>query len=266
MREVTLFKDHELFVSAASLAAHAACDGKGFRQRDLRFFIELFINWVEQTISGGSIVFQNTQVQRYLNNTVTEGYARKLAHGSKPLYKLTRLGLLEMLTRMRLKTDRRIPEHFFFLYYFLSNYRQQLITLIENEGPNFPLALRLEIEELLNAKKLLMVEIDETRRELKKIQARDSDAQRAGALAEELFKEGRDLSFVVKELEKKYPYGLNSRKPLSELIGSVPLELGRYEITTGHLSRAKLLWGPAAETMNGYLKLLEQTFNSNYGA
>ena len=82
---------------AAAIAAHARFSSRGFRQKDLRFLLELFWNWVESAMVGPSIAIQNVQIARYLDTLAQEGFAKRLAGGKSPRYRLTRVGLLECL-------------------------------------------------------------------------------------------------------------------------------------------------------------------------
>ena len=54
--------------------------------------------------------------------------------------------------------------------------------------------------------------------------------------------------------EKKYPYELNSQRPLSELMANIPEMQGRWELTRGGKARAEILWQPVLELWRLYLK------------
>jgi len=64
-----------VYLEAATLAAHASFIETGFRVRDLRFFTELFRNWSDD-FDPTSVPFQNTQLCRYLDTLVVDGFAR----------------------------------------------------------------------------------------------------------------------------------------------------------------------------------------------
>ena len=67
----------EIFTASATLAAHASFIEEGFRLRDLRFFTELFLNWVEdvETVTHS---LQNTQLARYISQLIKQGFAKKV--------------------------------------------------------------------------------------------------------------------------------------------------------------------------------------------
>ncbi len=258
-RNDTLFRRHEVFVAAATIAAHANGGEAGFRQRDVRFLIELFSNWVDISLVHGVLEVKNTQVQRYLETLAADGCAKRQTRaGKQPVYRLTRLGLLELLSRISNRPSGGRPEHFLFLYYFLCNYGPRISELIRAEGRHFPSAMRLEIEALLDYRRLLADEISAVTREIRQLDERIDDAVRAGELATRLFAKGVPITEVVAELEKRYPYELNNRKPLSELIGGVPPDLGRWELTEGNLARPAQMWNPVRSLFAAYLAALKK--------
>jgi len=57
-----LFDENEPLVTAAVIAAEATGGHEVFRQRDVRFFIELFSNWLEPTTGEHALALHNTQV------------------------------------------------------------------------------------------------------------------------------------------------------------------------------------------------------------
>jgi len=256
MEYESLSSRHELFIAAATLGAHAN-EHEGFRQRDVKFLIDLFTNWVELALQRSGASFQNTQVLRYLEVLVREGYARKMRKGTRPVYRLTRTGLLELLSRMVEKPQLSRGAHFFFLYYFVRNYGPRIEEMVKSEGRQYPYALKIELERLLNFDELLKRELKYAAQELGKLQNRIQYAEGASALATGLLKKGEDLERVVLEAERKFPYDLNSQKPLSELIGSLPESARRWELETGNLSRAGHMWRPEKILLESYIRALE---------
>jgi hypothetical protein len=258
MRKGTIFKSYELFVAAAVIAAHASAPREGFRQRDVRFLIELVTNWVELTLHGPVLEINNTQVQRYLDDLVSEGFARRLSRGKHPRYRLARTGLIELLGRIIPQTLCSQLQHFFFLFYFIRNYRPRIEKLIEEEGKQFPLALKLEVEALLDEKALVQQQLHFAQLELKKLDVRISDGFKLGALAAKLYSQNISTPDVAKEVEKLYPYELNSQKPLSELISALPEDLAKWELEIGALQRAEHIWEPSRALLRAYVQILQK--------
>lgn len=257
MNAASLTGRFELFVASGVLAAHASGGDQGFRPRDVRFFAELFFNWVGHSI-GEDLLLQNTQISRYLGDLVDEGFLRKVKTGSFPHFRLSRVGLIELLTRLT-SGERSYPrEYFFFLLFFLEGYGSRLEELVKREGSQFPPSLRVELQALLDVETLVTAEIRRTERELKKIESRIDDANRISALIRKGMQGGLPFSELVKEVEERFPYEFNSRKPLVELIGSLVADQRVWELETGSLLRAKLIWTPQIEMLRQYLQRLKR--------
>jgi len=257
MNRKSLFGTAEIFVAAAVIGAHAGQKDPGFRQRDVKFLIELFSNWIESSDEKACLTVQNTQVLRYLSALVDEGYAKKLSRQGRPFYRLTRVGLLELISRLTSEPLANDKEHFFFLYYFISNYRPRLEELVKKEGRQFPLTLKLELESLLDEKALVHRELRRASKKLIKLEARARDAREASALTVSRLQSGSSLGEAIKAVEKVHPYELNSQKTLSELIMELPKPTQSWEMTEGNLKRADQIWDPASRLLRAYIKEIE---------
>lgn len=248
----------ESFFYAAVLGAHATAAGGTFRQRDVRFLFELFSNWTESSMFLREQVAQNTQILRFLSTLTEEGFIKRQSKGTRPSYRLTRLGLLHCVTELTGKRSDTRPEHFFFLYYFLSSYGERIISLVAAEGSQFSSALRLELQSLLDVSELLRLELQKVENEIRRYALRKEESNRAQDITRKLFRAGRSLSEVVKEVEKQYPFELSSQKRLSALLSGFPEEIGRWEMEVGNARRAKLLWSPTYELLRSYREQLKQ--------
>lgn len=248
---------YEVFVAPALVAAHAERRDLGFRHRDVKFVIELFSNWVESSLQGVVLEVQNSQVARYLAGLTAEGYARRITRKGYPRYRLTRVGLVELMSRAVSKSCVAQREHFFFLYYFVTSYSARVHELVEAEGRQFPVALKLELEDLLDPAALVKREIEAVRRELAKVEQRIHDSLSTSKLVQRFLRERRPLEEAVAEVQRRYPYELNSVKPLAELIAEVPPDLREWELTEGNERRAAQIWRPAEAMLRSYLAQLE---------
>ena len=249
---------YEVFFAAGAIAAHASSPEAGFRQRDVRFLIELFTNWVDMAAASETLLLNNTQIQRYLDALCWEGYARKISREKIPRYRLSRIGLVELLSRLSFRSGPVHPQHFFFLYYFLRNYRGRLIDLIRKEGKQFPSAMRIEIEALLDHERVLKEEMKRADLECKKWEERSREAMKSAQLAGQLFQRGVPIAEAVQKIEKLYPYELNSQKPLSELIASIPEDIAQWELETGNKHRVMQLYNPSKEMLAAYRATLQK--------
>lgn len=250
------FARHEIFVATAVVGAHANAGPKGFRQRDVKFLIELFSNWVECALRFHVLPVQNTQVLRYIEGLVGEGYARRIARRSHPYYRLTRTGLIQLLARLIDREGEVHREEFFFLYYFIKNYKPRLEALVKSEGKQFPHALKAELDGLLDTDALVRGEIKEAEKELVKLDKRMADAAATSAYVARKVSEGVPLTQVVDEVEELYPYDLNSQRPISELIASIPEDSRLWELQVGNTKRTEEIWKPCRALLEAYLREL----------
>ena len=259
MEQEGLLRRYEVFVAGAAIASHASHQA-GFRQRDLRFFIELFGNWLELSSGEFSSLVTNTQVQRYLDALAHDGFARRSGKRGQPLYRLTRVGLLELLARVKSFASSN-RAHFFFSYYFLKNYRAPLERLVRSKEDQFPIALRLEFESSVDLSSLIDQQISHANDDLRRIEARISDAENTSELYRVRSESKVPLEQIVLEAQKRFPYDLNSRKPLSELIDSIPKEQQAWELRWGNLARVSDIWEPLRNLQAAYIEELKKLKN-----
>jgi hypothetical protein len=246
----------EIFVGSGILAAHASHSDKGFRQRDARFFIELFMNWADDLGPAGRSI-QNTQLLRYIEALVQEGYARQLRTQRAPTYRLTRIGLLEILTRIASPSPSIAPSHFLFLVCFIRSYKHRLEALIAAEGHQFPIALKLELSTLLDVDELIRSEKTRVKHAILRIEERAHDAVKTSELTRQRLASRVPFDDIVREAEQKYPYELNTMKPLSELISSLVPDQRRWELEEGNTIRANTIWKPQRAMLEEYLRQLK---------
>ena len=253
MLQDALLQRYRVFVLGATIAAHACSPSPtaSFRQRDVRFFIELFSNWMETALGAFSLPVQNTQVQRFLRHLVNEGYARRLERNKQPTYRLTRTGLIELTSQMVNGGVEAGRWQFLFLHYFIKNYRSRILDLVQREGQQFPAALRLELDAILDVRTLVERELKSVAVELKRLEARIDDALKVSTLMRT--KAGKiPFPELVSEVERLFPYELNNQKPLHDLMAKLPEELGVWELQVGPALRAKELWQPGRRLLLAY--------------
>lgn len=257
MRRHSVEDRYSLFYQTAAISAHANAGGKGFRQRDFVFMLDLMLNWAAPSNSL-ELRLHNAQAQRFLEQLVESGFAKKGQQGRLPQYRLTRLGLLELVSLMMKKGGQLEPSEFYFLFYFVSSYRSRIEELIGKEGSQFPAALRLEILALLDAEGLLRQELARCEREIEKVDIRIRETHAGARLYEEQRRSGKSIVDAAKVLEKRYPYQLNSQKPLSKLIGEIPPDISEEELTTGAKRRVEFLFQPARQNLLRHRENLRQ--------
>ncbi len=224
-----MFSTLGCYFTAATLGAHSNAAGKGFRQKDLRFILGLFLNWMDGTQKGAEASLHNTQIARYLEVLVKHGFAKRSGVAKASRYSLTRSGLLELVTRLTRVPVHAPMEQFFFVNYFVNTYRQRLTELVEREGSFMPASLRLELESLLDSKELIQTQIRFVELEIRKLAESLRDTQGAMELAERESRKGVSAEVIIGKVEKEFPYELNSHKPLSEFLHDFPPDLRLWD-------------------------------------
>lgn len=232
-----------LYMNLAAVAAHAKLKGEGFRQKDVRFLLELFSNWIHHPLRRSTLPpLHNTQIQRYLDELLQAGRARRLARKNVPLYRLTRTGVLELLETIRGEAISCSPEAFFFIVYFLRSYRELVLGSVEDLGASAAHAYRTELEAMLDSKSLVKARKKTVDDEITYWRLRIEETDKAASYAKDLVKDGKGIGEIAKLVEARFPYELNFQKPLAELLEEVAPDLQIWELTTGNVERSRSIW------------------------
>lgn len=257
IRRNSVDAQYQLYFATAALAAHSNHREKGFRQKDLRFLIELFSNWMNSTIDGISIPLHNIQISRYLESLVEGGMSKLGRKGGTPRYRLTRAGVIGLLQEVVERKQFLPLEQFFFLYYFVQNYGDRVYWLAEVEGAQLPKTLKLELDALRDPEQLLTRQLRFVDRTIAKLNARIGEGVDASDLATSLFSQGSRILEVVNAVQRQFPYELNHQKPLPDLFAELPDSVRRTELEEGARNRALGLWTPLRDYWIAYRKIVE---------
>jgi hypothetical protein len=254
-RTGAILLENEPLVAAAVIAAQATLENSGFRQRDVRFFLELFSNWLQSTTGTWTLGLHNTQVQRALELHAAAGWAARI--GKKPpRYRLTPEGLVELLRRLVHRKNLMRLDEFFLVFHIIDAYGPRLRALVTRGGMLASRTLAVDVDELLDPAKLVRRERATVAHELARLALRLDEAKQTSALTRKLLKEKASLDDVVTAVEKRFPYELNSQKPLTELLRDLPAPWRRAELEEIAERRATGLWGPTRELLVAYDRIL----------
>lgn len=258
MRKHSNLEQNEVFFLAAAICAHSTYYERGFRQRDLKFMVDMFSNWMDVSLRERSLFLHNTQVLRFLQYLVSESWAKQVSKQKNPVYRLTPVGLLQLISRLVHRKPQFPLEHFYFVVHVIDTYRPQIEALLKSESAQFPSGLRMEIEALLEIHKPLQAHKEFIQFELKKLKSRIQDSK----LVVKIVMEGREkkklTKDIVREIEKKFPYDLNSQKPLSEFYSEMPTGVADWILDIGLKKRTIQLWLPLEQNLEAHLTNLEQ--------
>ncbi|MBX9694659.1 MAG: hypothetical protein K2Z81_19890 [Cyanobacteria bacterium] len=245
----TYLRRHQVLFEAAAIGAHARFAKHGFRQKDLRFLIELFSNWLEASLEGPTLAIENTQIARYLEALVHEGFAKKTGGETRPLYHLTRTGLMEQLAHLAHRSQWWPIEEFFFVYYFLESYRDRIEALIANAGTLYTGPMKLEIHQWLDLRNFVERQEQLLDREIAKLDLRIADSRKTTDLVKRRSAEGKASEDILKEIHEKVPYQLNNQKPMKDLFRETPDENWLWEMEVGSEKRMTRIFIPLKDLL-----------------
>jgi len=255
-RSGDLFLENEAIVAAAVVAAQATLGLDGFRQRDVRFYIGLFSNWLEAMSGSWTLDLHNAQVQRYVENLVPRRWAKRIGR-SPPRYQLTAEGLVRLLERVgERKNLKRLDEFFFVLHVFYA-YGDRLRSLVTQAGPFRSKFLSVNLDGLLSVDQLVARERAQVEREIERLALRIQESRATSTLSQSLFAQQRPLAEVIATIEQRYPYELNSQKSMGALFSQLPDPFRRVELEQVAELRARYLWEPTHELLTAYLSILD---------
>ena len=247
----------ELLLSAALIALHAQGPNEPFRQRDVRFYAELFANWIESVGKFKALRIHNNQIAREMLRLTKTGTLKKRSHATQPAYVLTPKGLVSCLQNILFVDDDSEQQYVYFKIYFLSNYVLRLRSLLQSAGTAIPTGLKLEIDPLLDWRQVVEQALLRAETDRKRLEKRINDALELPDIVRKLLKE-RSWAETVAEVEKRYPYELNSMKSLAELCANLPQELAQWELTEGSRKRATQMWQPLLRSVVNYIEELKK--------
>ena len=256
---VDLFSVYRVYFVASTLGVHSNFYQEGFRQKDLRFLLSLFLNWMTPVSGDADAQIHNTQVGRYLESLAKQGFVDHVGKPKPPRYRLTRTGLMELVSQLTHSGQDARLEEFFFVYCFLKIYGNRLKELVagkESREYRLPRSYQVELEALLDHTELLERRIRDVQLQIRKIDGRIQETNATNALASKLSARGEGAAEIIRAVEENFPYDLNRQKKMSEFMHEIPPELRTWELTSGNESRVRMLWTPMRNHFDSYLKIL----------
>ena len=249
-----LLDDHGPLITAAVIAAQATAPD-GFRQRDVRFFLELFSNWLEPTTGEHTLLVHNTQVQRHLNALAKARIAGRIGR-TPPRFRLTPDGLVQLVRRLAARSDLMRLDEFLLVFHFLEAYGPLLRAMALRGGSHASRSLALDLDQLVDPVRLVKAERERVARELARLAVRCDESRKTSALARAALARGKPIEAVIREVEERHPYELNSQKPLTELLRALPEAWRRDELAEHAQRRADRFWEPLRALLSHYDSVL----------
>ena len=249
------FDDHLFKISA--IGAHSNFADKGFRQKDVRFIAELFTNWLDVFLKPALPKWHNTQAMRFLERLQKEGLAKSKGQGKAKRYRLTRVGLMQLVHELVDVHGFSDIRYVLLTYFFIRTYNSRVIELIQREGSGFSKALQIEVEHLFDHKLFLEKHLEEHSRQIERLKLRIDETQKAGDLAVKLFRQGENLDRIIEQVSSLYPYELENQKPMEELFREIEPGIRLWEITNGNFARSQLLWQSQMQILISHKQILQ---------
>lgn len=245
-------KSMRVYLATAVCACHINMRSNGFRQKDVHFYFDLFVNWMEASL--GKFDLQNIQIQRYLEKLVKNQILKKT---NKLVYTCQDTGLIPLLTEITSINDDDPMELFFFQYHILRIYHERLFESVVDKKLHLPHNLKIDLKYILDKDVIIQKQKTRICREIDKLILRSRETLGMENLADSMFKDGKNDMTIVESIEKKFPYQLHHQKKMSELYYKLDPALRRDELTTNAKQRVNLLWTPLINYYQDYLLRLD---------
>ena len=246
----------KLFYSAI-IATWLNREEKGFRQKDVHFYLDLIIDWLESAPFAKNISLQNTQLMRFLDQLVKRQWLIK-KQGLHPVYFFNNKYFMELL-RETLTTSSEDPYEIFFLQFHLATvYRSSLSEMLFIRGVELSHGQKIDLDQLLDEQYLLRNQKERIEHEIKKLAQRQIEVQKMIELAKNELHSHGDPIKAAKKIEEKNPYQLQYQKSMSKAFLDVHPKLRASELTLHSEQRIKTLWAPMEEFLHAYLQVLNR--------
>ena len=149
-------------------------------------------------------------------------------------------------------------DEFFLVFHFVDAYGARLRRMAAQGGVLASKLLLVDLDELLDSGRLIRRERERVAREAQRLSIRIEESQATSELARRRLATGADLEAVIAEIEKRYPYELNSQRPLNELLSGLPGAWRREELADIAELRARRFWEPLRQLLLEYDEVLER--------
>ena len=246
----------QTLLEAALIASYGVGRQGIFRQRDLRFFYDLFSNWIDP-VPGSTQrqPVQNTQIARFIESLVREQLVEKKKQAKRFTISLRSIPQLIRRFLERDYTDR--PELAFFVFLFCKFY---FIPYIEKNITETHRRFHVGLKRLLDlANPGLFIEaqlffVDERLRGFERVFAIQEEtgsyiAERTGTISQDEW---------LDEVESEVSFFLHSEKPLQKILKRGDKDRIDWEARHGRIERMQLLWKCEVERLRVFRKQLQE--------
>lgn len=241
-----------------ALAAHTAAGTHGFRQKEVRFFAELFSNWIQPGGVGAVLAIHNTQILRYVSFLQQDLQARSITKGKSPRYRLTRVGIFTMISKLTNRSYLSDRSQALLVWYFLTSYAPQLRQNAASSSAEFSKAHKIELESILNPDSFLRRQISIVDQEILRLKERVEGAIAMSDSVKRLMSRGANLAQCIAHVGHDYPYELNSHRSFQELLTELPEAVLTWELCEGASLKAQAIFEPIYSELLAHRAVLEK--------
>tara|TARA_B100001094_G_scaffold318145_1_gene361361 strand:- start:732 stop:1505 length:774 start_codon:yes stop_codon:yes gene_type:complete len=207
---------------------------KEFRAMDVIYLIELFGDLLQSSQYGQEIQIFAMQIDRIVKELIDKEYAVEYKRSNKRFYSLNKSGVLHLVEQTFKANRYQTIGETLFLEYITKSYGDFFLNYLKDK---FELTIdeQATVEKVLysdNRLKRQMQFVDDIMEDLEgRIKSADNMVDWMQERSTKSFDE------IVSEMPTEFGHRLSYRKSLKELIGSLPAELARFEMTQGASAR-----------------------------
>jgi hypothetical protein len=256
----TLLAASLLTADLTAVVDRERADVRGFMLRDVRFFFLLFRNWLELDLREPDTDIDLTQVRRACEQLakrrrIVEVPPRRRPGGRRPRtrYVLTLAGVLALVDELIAWSPDRTFEGGLFVVLFAASYRALVIRRAEQAGA--PVARR-HVAKVLDPRAVIATLRHALAKQRADLENRIAGGDELYAAAAAARAASATDAEIARLLERLSPYQLQPMRPLGELLLSLPVDVRRYEMTTGITARRDLIFAPLLRQTRMQLQLL----------
>jgi len=250
------------FIAASVIAAYGVPADHCFQQKDVKHYLEFFTNWFNFTEKHLTLRINNTQISRYLKKLVESGLAREIrVENSHPKYSLTKVGLVELISRLVKEPYYSRKEYFYFVFFIVTTYGRTLKKFVREDSSNFPWRLQVEVDELLDERGLVDRQVIYVERAIERLKER---IEVNVSISHSFKKTDKDRLKQLEDFQKLLPRGTKLEKYIPELssLEDNTRHLA-WELATGLPRRNQKIFKPALRELELHLDELKSlAFNS----
>lgn len=246
---------HYKIFLASLLAVWFNLKSKGFKPKHLKFYVELFNDWLSSHAESKNFSIQNTQVIRFCEWALKNKWLKKNSDGQYELHPKSLIQIVRELFKLN-ETD---TQELYFLQYHLitlyqHNFKNGFALYREHftRGEWDDLMFALDKNEL-KASKLKLID-----KEIYKLKNRIEEIEAMVAYSTEALEKGLSLPQVIKHLEASNPYKLQAQRSMSDFFKELPLDLQRAELTVNATKRSEVLFNSCLAQLKSYQEIVSK--------